>query len=134
LLRCPAGAVAGRRATTTAISTIRGASDGDGASGADVRAEKYWHEEWCTMRRSLSCERGCGTSSHFFTMLKLGFNGAGLVVSYLRNVSTTKEAAMKLTVIASRPAFAIDRDEWISYSHWGMFPVRRKSSNSSSEA
>jgi hypothetical protein len=37
---------------------------------------------------------------------------------------------MKLTVIASRAAFAVDHDEWISYSHWGMFPVRPKSSNS----
>jgi hypothetical protein len=22
-----------------------------------------------------------------------------------------------------------DHDEWISYSHWGMFPLERKSSN-----
>jgi hypothetical protein len=41
---------------------------------------------------------------------------------------------MKLTVIASRSALAIDHDEWISLSHWGMFPVRRKSSNSRGEA
>ncbi len=41
---------------------------------------------------------------------------------------------MKLTVIASYSAFAIDHDEWISYSHWGMFPVRRKSSHSRGEA
>jgi hypothetical protein len=36
---------------------------------------------------------------------------------------------MKLAELASRSAFAIDHDEWISYSHWGMFPVRLKSSN-----
>jgi hypothetical protein len=40
---------------------------------------------------------------------------------------------MKLTVIASYPAFIIDHDEWISYSHWGMFSVPRKSSNSRDE-
>jgi hypothetical protein len=28
---------------------------------------------------------------------------------------------MTLTIVASRSAF--DHDEWISYSHWGMFPV-----------
>jgi hypothetical protein len=37
---------------------------------------------------------------------------------------------MKLTVTASYPAFVIDHDEWISCSHWGIFPVRRKSSKS----
>jgi hypothetical protein len=31
-----------------------------------------------------------------------------------------------MTVIASKSASAIDHDEWISCSHWGMFPVRRK--------
>ncbi|WP_256378771.1 hypothetical protein [Bradyrhizobium sp. URHD0069] len=41
---------------------------------------------------------------------------------------------MKSTVIASRSAFTIDPDEWISYSHWGMFPVPRKSSNSRGDA
>jgi hypothetical protein len=71
---------------------------------------------------------------HSFATLKQGFNGAGLVVSYLRNVRTTEETTMKLTVIASCSAFAIDHDEWISCSHWGMFPVRRKSSNSRGEA
>jgi hypothetical protein len=40
---------------------------------------------------------------------------------------------MKLTIIASRSAFAIDHDEWISCSHWGMFPVSRKPSNSFGE-
>jgi hypothetical protein len=65
---------------------------------------------------------------------KQSFNGTGLAVSYVRSVRTTKETTMKLTAIASHSAFAIDRDEWISYSHWGMFPVRRKSSNSRGEA
>jgi hypothetical protein len=39
---------------------------------------------------------------------------------------------MKSTINASRSAFTVDHDEWISYSHWGLFPVRRKSSNSRS--
>jgi hypothetical protein len=39
-----------------------------------------------------------------------------------------------MTVIASGSAFVINHDEWISYSHWGMFPVRRKTSNSLGEA
>jgi hypothetical protein len=60
------------------------------------------------------------------------FNGGGLVVSYLSNVRTTKETIM--TVIASGSAFSINHDEWISYSHWGMFPVRRKTTNSRGEA
>jgi hypothetical protein len=41
---------------------------------------------------------------------------------------------MKLMVVASRSAFTFDHNKWISYSHWGMFPVRRKSSNSHGEA
>jgi hypothetical protein len=41
---------------------------------------------------------------------------------------------MKSTVIASRSAFAIDHNEWISCSHWGMFPLPRKISNSRGEA
>ena len=41
---------------------------------------------------------------------------------------------MKSTVNASRSPSAVDHDEWISYSHWGMFPVRRKSPNSRGEA
>jgi hypothetical protein len=40
---------------------------------------------------------------------------------------------MKLTAVASRSAFTFDHNTWISFSHWGMFPVRRKSSNSRSE-
>jgi len=69
---------------------------------------------------------------HFSATPKQIFNGDGLVVSYLRNVCTTKEATVM--VIASDSAFAINHDEWISYSHWGMFPVRRKTSNSRGEA
>jgi hypothetical protein len=30
---------------------------------------------------------------------------------------------MKPTVVASRLAFAFDHNKWVSYSHWGMFPV-----------
>jgi hypothetical protein len=41
---------------------------------------------------------------------------------------------MKLTVVALRSAFTFDHDKWISYSHWGMFPVRRKSSYLRAEA
>lgn len=41
---------------------------------------------------------------------------------------------MKSTVNASRSPFAVDHDEWISYSHWGRLPVRLKSSNSGVEA
>ncbi|MGY3587588.1 hypothetical protein ACVIGB_003360 [Bradyrhizobium sp. USDA 4341] len=31
-----------------------------------------------------------------------------------------------MTSTTSATAFATDHDEWISCSHWGMFPVRRK--------
>ncbi|MGY4435017.1 hypothetical protein ACVWWO_007494 [Bradyrhizobium sp. F1.13.1] len=41
---------------------------------------------------------------------------------------------MKSSVNASRSQLAADHEEWISYSHWGMFPLRRKSSNSRDEA
>jgi hypothetical protein len=61
-------------------------------------------------------------------------NGDGLVVPYVGVARTTKETTMKLMAIASRSAFTIDHDEWISCSHWGMFPVRQKSSNSRGEA
>ena len=57
-----------------------------------------------------------------------------LVVSYLENVRTTQEATMMLTVISSRSAFALYHVEWISCSHWGMFPVRRKTPNPCGEA
>ena len=46
-----------------------------------------------------------------------------LAVSYLRSVHMRKETAM--TVVVSESAFAINYGEWISYSHWGMFPVQR---------
>jgi hypothetical protein len=64
---------------------------------------------------------------------KQSFNGDGLAVSYLGNIHATKETTMKLTAI-TRSAFATDHDEWVSYSHWGMFPVRQKSSGSRGEA
>jgi hypothetical protein len=31
-----------------------------------------------------------------------------------------------MTSTTSATAFATDHDKWISCSHWGMFPVRRK--------
>ncbi|MGY4310852.1 hypothetical protein ACVWW1_000155 [Bradyrhizobium sp. JR3.5] len=31
-----------------------------------------------------------------------------------------------MTSTTSATAFATDHGEWISCSHWGMFPVRRK--------
>jgi hypothetical protein len=31
-----------------------------------------------------------------------------------------------MAVIASELEFAIDDDEWISCSHWGLFPVRQR--------
>ena len=41
---------------------------------------------------------------------------------------------MKSTAVESRSALTFDHSKWISYSHWGMFPVRGKSSNSRGEA
>jgi hypothetical protein len=41
---------------------------------------------------------------------------------------------MTLTVVESRSAFTFHHNKWISCSHWGMFPVRRKRSNSRDEA
>ena len=35
-----------------------------------------------------------------------------------------------MTVLA-RPAFATNHNEWISYSHWGMFPVQPKTRTAS---
>jgi hypothetical protein len=68
-----------------------------------------------------------------FSLAKQTFSGDGLLVSYPGNGRTTKEATMKLTAIASRSAFTIDHDEWISCSHWGMFPVGGKVSYSRGE-
>ena len=59
-------------------------------------------------------------------------DGGGLRVPYLTDVRT-KETIMKLTVVAPRAAFAFDGDQWVSYSHWGMFPVRRDSQDSHGE-
>jgi hypothetical protein len=41
---------------------------------------------------------------------------------------------MTSTVAKLRSAFAFDDDKWISYSHWGMFPARRRLRNSRGEA
>jgi hypothetical protein len=51
------------------------------------------------------------------------FSGDGLVVSYLRSIVQGRRKPM--TDIASRSAFAINLEVWISCSHWGMFPVQR---------
>ena len=69
-----------------------------------------------------------------FSLANQSFSGDGLVVPYVGDARTTKETTMKLTAITSRSAFTIDHDEWISCSHWGMFPLRRKSSNWRGEA
>jgi hypothetical protein len=53
----------------------------------------------------------CGT--------KESFNGDGAVISYLNIIRTKGADDMN------------DRDEWISYSHWGMFTQERKSSQRS---
>ena len=52
-------------------------------------------------------------------LAKESFNGDGAVVSYL-NIMCTKGADDMS-----------DNDEWISYSHWGMFTPERKSSRQS---
>jgi hypothetical protein len=58
------------------------------------------------------------------------FNGHGAVVSYLNNVRTTKETDGVQNVIDAQGADDMsDHDEWISYSHWGMFTLGRKSPN-----
>jgi len=51
--------------------------------------------------------------------LKESFNGDGAVVSYLNIICTKGADDMS------------DHDEWISYSHWGMFTLERKSSRQS---
>ena len=45
---------------------------------------------------------------------KKGFNGDGAVVSYLGTICTKGADDMS------------DHDEWISYSHWGMFTLEPK--------
>jgi hypothetical protein len=59
----------------------------------------------------------------FSVVLKESFNGDGAVVPYLNNVCTTTgnhdQGADDMS----------DHHEWISYSHWGMFPLERRSSN-----
>src|SRR3984893_3973409 len=58
------------------------------------------------------------------------FNGDGAVVSYLSDVRTTKETDVVQIVNDAQGADDMsDHDEWISYSHWGMFTLGRKSSN-----
>jgi hypothetical protein len=61
----------------------------------------------------VGCAAGvqCGT--------KEKFNGDGAVVSYVGIIRTKGAHDMS------------DHDEWISYSHWGMFTLERKSSRQS---
>jgi hypothetical protein len=62
-------------------------------------------------------------------LCKENFNGDGEVLSYLRNVRTTKDADR----CTDRGRYTQgtddmnDHDEWISYSHWGMFALERNS-------
>src|ERR1700722_11941659 len=65
----------------------------------------------------------------FLAAPKQGFNGDGLFTLYVRSVRTTKETTMQSTSVASRSAFTLDDHEWISCSHWGLFPVTGKSPN-----
>ena len=63
-------------------------------------------------------------------MYKGNFNGDGAVVSYLNNVRTTKETDVVQIVNDAQGADDMsDHDEWIRYSHQGMFTLGRKSSN-----
>ena len=58
------------------------------------------------------------------------FNGDGAVVTYLNNVRTTKETdVVQIVNDAQGVEDMSDHDKWISYSHWGMFTLERKSSN-----
>jgi len=51
-------------------------------------------------------------------------------VSYLNNVRTTKALTVVQIVNDTQAADDMsDHEEWISYSHWGMFTLERKSSN-----
>jgi hypothetical protein len=47
---------------------------------------------------------------------KENFNGDGVVLSYLKRTCATGANDMS------------DHDEWVSYSHWGMFTLEPKSS------
>jgi hypothetical protein len=59
------------------------------------------------------------------------FNGDGAVVCYLHTVRTTKDTDVVRIVNDTEGADAMsDHDEWISYSHWGMFTLERESSQS----
>ena len=86
--------------------------------------------------------------------LNESFDGDGAAVSYLNNVRTTKRAlpstcalptqfVTRRTINIEGPANLTvlqivndtqgaddmsDHEEWISYSHWGMFPLEPKSS------
>src|SRR5437899_30626 len=56
--------------------------------------------------------------------LKGSFSGDGSVASYVDNIRTAKETTMNKGADDMS-----DHDEWISCSHWGMFPLERESLN-----
>ena len=57
-------------------------------------------------------------------------NGDSTVAPYLNTVRRTKETDVVQIVNDTQGADHMsDHDEWISYSHWGMFTLGRKSSN-----
>jgi hypothetical protein len=58
---------------------------------------------------------------------KRRFNGHGLFALYVRSVRLTMETTMKSTPVTSRSAFSLDHREWISCSHWGLFPAPERS-------
>jgi hypothetical protein len=58
------------------------------------------------------------------------FNGERAVAHHLNIVRTTGETDVVLIANDKYGADDMcDYDEWISYSHWGMFTLERKSSN-----
>jgi hypothetical protein len=78
-------------------------------------------EHWAQPDSTMSLD---GKSAGINT--KRTFSCESLAVPYLRCGRTTKETTMKSTIIPSCSERVIGHDEWISCSHWGMFPVRRK--------
>jgi hypothetical protein len=95
------------RVTAYAITGAIAASD-NAADGRQLSQHKHSHS------RSLAAA----------TALKEGFNGDRAAVSYLNNIGTAKETTMDKEADGMS-----EHDEWTSYSHWGMFPLERKSSN-----
>jgi len=71
-------------------------------------------------KQAASCPLGLA----FSVPLNGSFNGEDAVASYLNNVRPTKETTMH-----KRADDMNVHDEWISCSHWGMFPLERNPSN-----